>query len=201
MGWLSLITGLFRPAKELIEVFKPNAEGEAERGHAERLAMSAQDLASLQQFAAEFQPRKNPTWWDSFIDGLNRLPRPAITLGVLAFFVLAPLDPLRFAQIARAYELMPDGFWALLSIIVAFYFGGRMQLKRQDMAIKDGALAVAREVLAVQQAKREHDEATRAPTIPDAEGQPGPTRSLSSGLTRGNRVIESWKRRRLLEAG
>jgi hypothetical protein len=96
---------------------------------------------------------------------------------------------------------MPDGFWALLSIIVAFYFGGRMQLKRQDMAIKDGALAVAREVLAVQQAKREHDEATRAPTIPDAEGQPGPTRSLSSGLTRGNRVIESWKRRRLLEAG
>jgi hypothetical protein len=210
MGWLSMITGLFRPAKELIEVFKPNAEKEAERGHAERLAVSAQDLASLQQFAAEFQPRSDRTWWDSFIDGLNRLPRPLITLGVLAFFVLAPFDPLRFAQIARAYELMPDGFWALLSIIVAFYFGGRMQLKRQDMAIKDGALAVAREVVAVQRA-RERDEAARAsapqvdePVRTDHEAvatlDADSSKSLSSGSTRENRVIEAWKRHRLAAA-
>jgi hypothetical protein len=190
MGWLSMITGLFHPAKELIEVFKPNAESEARRGHAERLALSAQDLASLEQYAAEFQPRANRPWWDSFIDGLNRVPRPLITLGVLAFFVLAPLDPLRFAQIARAYELMPDGFWALLSIIVAFYFGGRMQLKRQDMAIKGGALEVAREVLALQQAARERNQAQRAePAYGDAGPEPaGPS----------NRVIEAWKRHRLL---
>jgi hypothetical protein len=200
MGWLSMITGLFRPAKELIEVFQPNAEGEAQRGHAERLALSAQDLASLEQFAAEFQPRANGTWWDSFIDGLNRVPRPLITLGVLAFFVLAPLDPLRFAQIARAYELMPDGFWALLSIIVAFYFGGRMQLKRQDMAIKGGALEVAREVLALQRAARARDAVApsldgAAPSL-DADG----LNSMPSGLTRGNRVIEAWKRQRALAA-
>jgi Holin of 3TMs, for gene-transfer release len=158
MSWLSVIPGLFGPAKELVEVFKPNAGSEAQRGHAERLALSAQDLASLQQFAAEFQPRAKSTWWDSFIDGLNRLPRPLITLSVGAFFVLAPLDPLRFAQVARAYELMPDGFWALLSIIVAFYFGGRMRLKRQDVAVKGGALAVAQEVLAIQRAARERDQ-------------------------------------------
>ena len=162
MSWLSVIAGLVRPARELVEVFKPNAENEAERGHAERLALSAQDLASLQQFAAEFHPRSKRTRWDSFVDGLNRLPRPLITLSVGAFFVLAPLDPLRFAQVARAYELMPDGFWALLSIIVAFYFGGRMQLKRQDMAIRGGALEFARELLALQRAAREHDEARRA---------------------------------------
>ena len=192
MGWLSIITGLFRPARELVEVFKPNAENEAERGHAERLALSAQDLASLEQFAAEFQPRPNGTWWDSFIDGLNRVPRPLITLGVLAFFVLAPLDPLRFAQIARAYELMPDGFWALLSIIVAFYFGGRMQLKRQDMAVKGSALEVARELLAMQRAAREQDEAARAP-LPQA----GPP---IESETRANRVIEAWQRHRLQRA-
>lgn len=192
MGWLSMITGLFRPAKELIEVFKPNAEGEAQRGHAERLALSAQDLASLDQFAAEFQPRTNRTWWDSFIDGLNRLPRPVITLGVLAFFVLAPLDPLRFAQIARAYELMPDGFWALLSIIVAFYFGGRMQLKRQDMAIKGGALEVAREVMTLQRAARARDDVQRAePADDDAPTEPA---------GHANRVIEAWKQQRALAA-
>jgi hypothetical protein len=112
---------------------------------------------------------------------------------VLAFFVLAPLDPLRFAQIARAYELMPDGFWALLSIIVAFYFGGRMQLKRQDMAIKGGALEVAREVLALQRAAREHDRAQG----PEPAHDDAPAESAGSS----NRVIEAWKRQRLATQG
>ena len=58
MSWWSAITALFRPAKELVEVFKPNAEHEAERGHLERLALTEQDMASLQQFAAEFQARE-----------------------------------------------------------------------------------------------------------------------------------------------
>ena len=154
MSWWSAITALFRPAKELVEVFKPNAENEAERGHLERLALSEQDMASLQQFAAEFQAREGRTWWDSLVDGLNRLPRPLITLGILAFFVLAPLEPVRFLEIARAYQMMPDGFWALLSVIIAFYFGGRMQLKRQDMTVKGGALKTAREILAIRRAEQ-----------------------------------------------
>ena len=211
MSWWSAIPGLFGPAKELVEVFKPNAEHEAERGHAERLALSTQDLASLQQFAAEFQPRAKSTWWDSFIDGLNRLPRPLITLSVGAFFVLAPLDPLRFAQVARAYELMPDGFWALLSIIVAFYFGGRMRLKRQDMTVKGGALAVAQEVLAIQRAAREPD---AAPPAAPASADPAPAHAdippMRAALPHAeasvaaaghsNRVIEAWKARRVAAA-
>jgi hypothetical protein len=207
MGWLSLIPGLFGPAKELVEVFKPNAEHEAERGHAERLALSAQDLASLQQFAAEFQPRAKSTWWDSLIDGLNRLPRPLITLSVGAFFVLAPLDPLRFAQVARAYELMPDGFWALLSIIVAFYFGGRMRLKRQDMAVKGGALKAAEELLAMQRAARERDPgsppATASADPPPARADVPPMRAplpqaepAVAAAGHANRVIEAWKAHR-----
>jgi Holin of 3TMs, for gene-transfer release len=205
MSWLSVLPGLFGPAKELVEVFKPNAESEAQRGHAERLALSAQDLASLQQFAAEFQPRAKSTWWDSFIDGLNRLPRPLITLSVGAFFVLAPLDPLRFAQVARAYELMPDGFWALLSIIVAFYFGGRMRLKRQDMAVKGGALAVAQEVLAMQRAARERDQApetARAPQDTSLAPSPDPTHPEGPTEPAGhpNRVLEAWQRQRALAA-
>jgi hypothetical protein len=214
MGWLSMIAGLFGPAKELVEVFKPNAEHEAERGHAERLALSTQDLASLQQFAAEFQPRAKSTWWDSLIDGLNRLPRPLITLSVGAFFVLAPLDPLRFAQVARAYELMPDGFWALLSIIVAFYFGGRMRLKRQDMAVKGGAFQAAEELLAMQRAARERDQAPetareRVPASPPEprHADPAPARAplpqaelAVAAASHANRVIEAWKRQRATAA-
>ena len=183
MSWWSALTGLFRPAKELIEVFRPNAEMAAARGHEEVMALSEQDMAALQQFAAEFYARERRTWWDSLVDGLNRLPRPLITLGILAFFVLAPLEPVRFLEVARVYQLMPDGFWALLSVVVAFYFGGRMQLKRQDMAVKGGALMVARAIVAQRQSERA---AAARPGAPDA----------AAGSTDGtNRVVEEWRRR------
>jgi hypothetical protein len=192
MSWWNLIPGVFRPAKELVEVFKPNAEQQAERGHVERMALSAQDLASLQQFAAEFHPREQRTWWDSFMDGLNRLPRPLMTLGILGFFVLAPLDPLRFMQIATAYEMMPDGFWALLGIVVAFYFGGRMQVKQQDMAVKKGALSAARELMEL---KRELGELAApqddGPALPDKP----PATGGSMVVPLSNRVLQEWRRR------
>jgi hypothetical protein len=195
MSWWSALTALFRPAKELVEVFKPNAENEAERGHVERLALTEQDRASLQQFAAEFQAREGRTWWDSLVDGLNRLPRPLITLGILAFFVLAPLEPVRFLEIAKAYQMMPDGFWALLSVVIAFYFGGRMQLKRQDMTVKGGALNVAREILAIRHAEQAlHESAPQPPAAPSPEvAYPSlPTPLVASG---SNRVVEAWRRR------
>jgi hypothetical protein len=194
MSWLSVIPALFRPAKELVVVFTPNAEPEAERGHAERLALTEQDKASLQQFAAEFQAREGRTWWDSLVDGLNRLPRPLITLGILAFFVLAPLEPVRFLEIAKAYQMMPDGFWALLSVIIAFYFGGRMQLKRQDMAVKDGAVRAAHQILALRRA--EQAQSQPSPQLPAA----APPEDLPATVpppivASGNRVIEEWRRR------
>jgi hypothetical protein len=189
MSWFSVITGLFRPAKELIEVFKPNAEQEAAREHVERMALSQQDLASLQQFAAEFHDRAGRTWWDSLVDGLNRLPRPLITLGILGFFVLAPLEPVRFLEIARAYQMMPDGFWALLGVIIAFYFGGRMQLKGQDMAVKGGALAVAREILAIRRTEQQLDQPAPPPGASPAAA-PAPAIAPAT-----NRVVEEWRHR------
>lgn len=190
MSWWNVIPGLFGPAKELVEVFKPNAEHQAQRTHAERLKLSEQDLASLQQFAAEFQARERRTWWDSLVDGLNRLPRPLMTIGVLAFFVLAPVDPVRFLQVATAYEVMPDGFWALLGVIIAFYFGGRMQLKGQDMAVKGQALHVARDLVTM---RREFRELEREP-------QPQTEQAYRAAVGEGavpmpNRVIEEWRRR------
>jgi holin (3TMs family) len=189
MSWFSLITGLFQPAKELIEVFKPNAGQTAERDHVERMALTQQDLASLQQFAAEFHDRTGRTWWDSLIDGLNRLPRPLITLGILAFFVLAPLQPVRFLEIAQAYQMMPDGFWALLGVIIAFYFGGRMQLKGQDMAVKGGALAVAREILAIRRAEQQLNDPAPEPAHA-SEAAPAPSLPPAT-----NRVVEEWRLR------
>ena len=192
MSLWGAVTGLFRPAKQLVEVFKPNAENQAERGHMERMEISRQDLASLQQFAAEFQSKRTSTAWDSFVDGLNRLPRPLITLGILGLFILAPADPIRFLEIARAYQIMPEGFWALLSIIIAFYFGGRMQVTRQQMTIAGGALDAAKEIVRVRKAFRDLAE----------EDQPATERVYQEAVhaaepdKRANRVVAAWLRRR-----
>lgn len=190
------ITGVFRPAKELVEVFKPNAENQANRTHKERMELSKQDMASLEQFAAEFQSKRTSTAWDSFVDGLNRLPRPLITLGILGLFVLAPADPLRFLEIARAYQIMPDGFWALLSIIIAFYFGGRMQVTRQQMTIAGGALDAAKEIVKVRKAISDLAE----------EEQPKAERVYKQALEtaepdkRNNRIVAAWLRRQSSKA-
>ncbi len=192
MSLWSAVTGLFRPAKELVEVFKPNAENQAERGHRERMEVNRQDLASLQQFASEFKSKRTSTAWDSFVDGLNRLPRPMITLGILGLFILAPADPIRFLEIARAYQIMPEGFWALLSIIIAFYFGGRMQVTRQQMTIAGGALDAAKEIVRVRKAFRE---------LADEE-QPATEQAYQEAVhlaepgKRANRVVAAWLRRR-----
>jgi hypothetical protein len=186
------VTGIFRPAKELVEVFKPNAENQAERVHEERMELSRQDLASLEQFAAEFKSKRTSTSWDSFVDGLNRLPRPLITLGILGLFVLAPADPIRFLEIARAYQIMPDGFWALLSIIIAFYFGGRMQVTRQQMTITGGALDAARDIVKVRKAFRElaeEDEPVTEKVYRQAETTAAPDQQ-------SNRIVAAWLKRR-----
>ena len=191
MRWLSAIASLLRPARELVEALRPDAGNQADRSHGERLAPTEQDLAALRRFAAEFQARGRRTWWDSLIDGLNRLPRPLITLAILAFFLLAPLAPVRFREIAHAYQQLPEGFWTLLSVIIAFYFGGRMQLKREDTAVKRGALKMAREILASRHSGPTHGE----PALLPLAASP-PDRSDASAEVAapgGNRVVEAWR--------
>ena len=188
MSLWSAVTGIFSPAKELVEVFKPNAEKEAIRDHEEKMELSRQDLASLQQFAEEFKSNRTATGWDSFVDGLNRLPRPLITLGILGLFVLAPADPVRFLEIAQAYQLMPDGFWALLSIIIAFYFGGRMQVTKQQMTIAGGALAAAKDIVKTRKAfdDLEQEEAPKTEKIYREASE------SAASDQRVNRVVAAW---------
>lgn len=151
-NWLGSI---FSGAKDVTEVFKENSENKGVRSHIERLADMDHDSSVLRQFSEEFHQRNKRTRWDSFVDGLNRLPRPLLTIGILSFFVLTPIYPEKFLEIAQAYQLMPTGYWALLSIIISFYFGGRMQIKSQDMTIKSNAVNAAKELMALRAELRE----------------------------------------------
>ncbi|WP_164658894.1 holin family protein [Tropicibacter sp. Alg240-R139] len=111
--------------RETAEVFRENAEAGAQR------AQSVQ-TQSMTQFGAEFAvPRRG--MFDRFMDGLNRLPRPALALGTLGLFVSAMVDPLWFSARMQGIALVPEPLWWLLGVIVSFYFGARHQTKVQDL--------------------------------------------------------------------
>jgi hypothetical protein len=65
------------------------------------------------------------------MDGVNRLPRPALALGTLGLFISAMVDPVWFAARMQGIALVPEPLWWLLGVIVSFYFGARHQFKGQ----------------------------------------------------------------------
>ena len=65
------------------------------------------------------------TWFDSFVNGLNRLPRPAMTFGVLGMFVYAMADPDGFSLRMEGLQAVPEPLWWFLGAVVSFYFGAR----------------------------------------------------------------------------
>ncbi|MGH1416882.1 MAG: holin family protein [Pelagimonas sp.] len=109
---------------DTVEVFRPNAEAGAQR-HADY------QQAALAQFGTEFQSERKGRF-DRFMDGLNRLPRPLIVIATFAMFATAMFDPIWFAERMQGLALVPDPLWLLAGTIVAFYFGGRFQVKSQE---------------------------------------------------------------------
>jgi len=112
-----------RALRDTVELFRENAEARAVRAH---------DLTqgALAQFAAEFAPVRRGVF-DRVIDGLNRLPRPALAFGTLGLFIAAMVDPVWFAERMGGLSLVPEPLWWLLGAIVSFYFGARHQAKSQ----------------------------------------------------------------------
>jgi len=110
--------------RDTAEFFVEHAEAGAIRSH----KVQGQ---SMRQFAGEFVlPRAGA--FDRFMDGLNRLPRPALALSTLGLFVTAMVDPLWFVTRMQGIALVPEPLWWLLGVIVSFYFGARHQRKSQD---------------------------------------------------------------------
>ncbi|MEM9576131.1 MAG: holin family protein [Pseudomonadota bacterium] len=124
-GLLGAIFGSDRNViKETAEVFRTNAEESAVRGQELRLEV-------LEQFAKEFDAR-NDGLFNRIMDGVNRVPRPALALGTLALFITAMVDPIWFAERMQGIALVPEPLWWLLGVIVSFYFGARHQVKSQQ---------------------------------------------------------------------
>lgn len=110
--------------RETVEVFRENTEESAVRGQELR-------MAALHQFAGEMG-RPGDGWFDRFMNGVNRVPRPALALGTLGLFVAAMVDPIWFAARMQGIALVPEPLWWLLGVVVSFYFGARHQVKSQQ---------------------------------------------------------------------
>ena len=87
-------------------------------------AATRQVVASVSQFGGEFA-QAAPTRFDSFVNGLNRLPRPMLALGTFGLFGYAMVEPEGFSIRMTGLGLVPEPLWWLLGAIVSFYFGAR----------------------------------------------------------------------------
>jgi hypothetical protein len=104
-------------ARGVAEVFTPSAT--------RRMELSAEaQMAALRQLGAEYQLAPQG-WFDRFVNGINRLPRPMMAFGTLGLFVYAMIDPESFARRMIGLNAVPEPLWWLLGAIVGFYFGAR----------------------------------------------------------------------------
>ena len=104
-------------AGNVAEIFTPNAT--------RRMELDEEAYArAITQAQAEFTQAPH-TWWDSLMNGLNRLPRPLLTLGTIGLFAYAMIDPPGFSMRMEGLALVPEPLWWLMGAIVSFYFGAR----------------------------------------------------------------------------
>lgn len=188
MGLIGQIFGMLfgggsNVVKETAEVFRENAEAGAQRG-------AHIQIGAMGQFAAEFQHRQRG-WFDRFMDGLNRVPRPALALGTLCLFLSAMWAPVWFAERMQGLALVPEPLWWLLGVIVSFYFGARHQSKNQEMQ-RDVAAMMSRtpQVIENIEALRElrPDSPGTADTGTDSAA------SLEAVEPSDNPALDAWKR-------
>ncbi len=124
-GLLDILFGGSRNVvRETVGVFRENAESGAERS-------SEIQKQAMRQFNSEFV-QQELSGFDRFMNGLNRVPRPALAFGTLGLFITAMIDPLWFAARMQGLNLVPEPMWWLLGVIVSFYFGARHQMKEQQ---------------------------------------------------------------------
>ncbi|MBV0890410.1 holin family protein [Paracoccus sp. Z118] len=117
LGAGATITAVGNAAGQISEVFTPNATRRMEldeEAYARAMAEHGQEFISA-----------GGTWFDGLVNGMNRLPRPMLTLGTMGLFVYAMVEPASFALRMEGLALVPEPLWWLMGAIVSFYFGAR----------------------------------------------------------------------------
>ena len=170
--------------RDTVEVFRENAEAGSQRG-------AQVQMQAMREYGQEFAiPRQG--WFDRFMDGVNRLPRPALALGTLGLFVSAMIDPLWFSQRMQGIALVPEPMWWLLGVIVSFYFGAGHQVKSQKFQREIvGTMAHVPQVMHNIKALKE----LRAESVGVADSGPDVRLSVASIAPDANAALDAWRKR------
>ena len=117
-------------------------------------------------------------WFDAMVNGMNRLPRPCLTLGTMGLFVYAMVEPEGFSARMDGLALVPEPLWWLMGAIVSFYFGAReahyfrgrvwprARVRATVAAKDDGWRAPAPPLPTPEQAAAGHEAGWYAPYVP-----------------------------------
>ena len=119
--------------KDVAEVFVGNRKDRERNEFDEQIAIHKEQGDTFTYQVA------NRTYFDGFIDGINRLPRPLMTLGIIYLVILAVRDPSGFSVAMKALETVPVWLSTIITIIIVFWFGSRAIAKdipRQVQAAK-----------------------------------------------------------------
>lgn len=188
MGLIGQIfAGFFGGGRNIIAetagVFRENAEAGAQR-------QAGYQQAALAQFGAEFLVERKG-WFDRFMDGLNRLPRPLMVISLYALFASAMFDPVWFSIRMQGLQLVPEYLWGGAGTIVGFYFVGRIQIKSQEFR-KSTAASAAMVPQVMENITRlrslRPDSPGMADTGTDAE------LSVASVEARDNPAVSAWRK-------
>jgi len=171
--------------KDTVEVFRENAEAGAMRAADHKAEVVA-------QYGAEFDAPVRGGF-DRFMDGLNRVPRPAMALGTLGLFIAAMVEPVWFAERMQGIALVPEPLWWLLGAIVSFYFGARHQVKGQEFQ-RSIAATMARAPVVVENLKALR--ALRADSPGAADAGRDAALSLAVIKPEANPALEDWRQSR-----
>jgi hypothetical protein len=109
--------------KDIAEVFVGNKRERdatsAANEHDEQIELHKSQTAGYTYGVA------NRTWFDVAIDGLNRLPRPLMTIGIIWLMFWAGWQPESFKETMAALGAMPEWLATIITVIIVFWFGSR----------------------------------------------------------------------------
>jgi len=182
MGLMGQIFGMGSAAKQIGEAVGGVAEVFVGNRAEREAAIETRLAGAVSQFEGEFASA-GALWFDRFVNGLNRLPRPMLALGTLGLFVYAMAEPAGFSTRMQGLGLVPEPLWWLLGAIVSFYFGAR-ELHHQRV----------RTSLTLPRAAATSAAGPVAATTPMTLKAPDTKSAAHAGDPEFNAAVEEWRR-------
>lgn len=120
MGLMGTVLGMGRVAERVGGVAEVFVGNQAERDAADL----ERATRTLEQFKGEFEQTPDG-FFDRFVNAMNRVPRPLLSLGIIGLFIYAMIEPAGFSERMEGLALVPEPLWWLMGAVVSFYFGAR----------------------------------------------------------------------------